>query len=305
MNRLNYNHLYYFRTIAREGSIKRACQRLHLTQPTLSDQLKNLEEFLGVQLFERRNRQLFLTPSGETALQYADRIFSLGNEFVQVIARGEKVLAKTVRVGIVPSLSRAFTYRTLIPAFESQDVHIRVKEAELKYLLLELEDGQIDFILCDDYDSMRVSKYKSIDVGTSRYYAVSGKRYAEAAKGFPQSLATIPFFNYTSDSRIRHEIDHFFSNNEIHPRPIGEADDINFLRIITEKDQCFSILPGKTVRASVRKKRLYVLGEMKTLKTRVSLVYNPESSNQAAKSLIAAIRQAGLDEDSSLATATV
>ena len=56
MTRLNYNHLYYFYVIAHECSIKSACSKLNLTQPTISDQLKNLEEDLGQDLFYRQHR---------------------------------------------------------------------------------------------------------------------------------------------------------------------------------------------------------------------------------------------------------
>ena len=58
---LNYHHLLYFYTVAREGSIARACGVLHLTQPTVSSQLRTLEEALGERLFERRGRGLVLT----------------------------------------------------------------------------------------------------------------------------------------------------------------------------------------------------------------------------------------------------
>ncbi|MBL8848221.1 MAG: LysR family transcriptional regulator, partial [Planctomycetaceae bacterium] len=58
---LNYLHLYYFWSVAREGSITRACASLHVTQPTVSMQIRRLEQALGAKLFERVGRGLRLT----------------------------------------------------------------------------------------------------------------------------------------------------------------------------------------------------------------------------------------------------
>jgi hypothetical protein len=65
MEWLNYHHLLYFWTVARKGSIARACEELHLEQPTISGQLRALEENLGEKLFARQGRKLVLTEAGQ------------------------------------------------------------------------------------------------------------------------------------------------------------------------------------------------------------------------------------------------
>ncbi|MEO1338168.1 MAG: LysR family transcriptional regulator, partial [Myxococcota bacterium] len=74
MKWLNYHHLLYFWTVVREGGIQPAARRLRLTHPTISAQLKQLEEFLGEALFDRSGRSLQLTETGHVAYQYADEI---------------------------------------------------------------------------------------------------------------------------------------------------------------------------------------------------------------------------------------
>src|SRR5918997_3097555 len=81
---LNYHHLLYFYTVAREGSVARAAEVLHLTQPTVSTQVRLLERALGERLFERRGRGLALTDAGRLAYRYAEEIFALGREFQDV-----------------------------------------------------------------------------------------------------------------------------------------------------------------------------------------------------------------------------
>src|SRR5947209_16010355 len=85
MEWLNYHHLLYFWMVAKEGSIARACEQLHLAQPTISGQLRALEDSLGEKLFTRVGRRLVLTEAGKVVFQYADEIFSLGRELSDVL----------------------------------------------------------------------------------------------------------------------------------------------------------------------------------------------------------------------------
>lgn len=80
MDWLNYHHLLYFWTVAKEGTIAAASERLHLAQPTLSSQIKKLEKSIDVKLFERQGRGLKLTDQGQIAFRYADEIFRLARK---------------------------------------------------------------------------------------------------------------------------------------------------------------------------------------------------------------------------------
>jgi LysR family transcriptional activator of nhaA len=82
---LNYHHLLYFWTVAKEGSLRQASEVLHVSQPSISAQLKQLEQSLGTSLFTRANRRLILTDTGQTILGYAEEIFSLGLELLTAL----------------------------------------------------------------------------------------------------------------------------------------------------------------------------------------------------------------------------
>ena len=79
MEWLNNHHLLYFWMVAKKGSIARACEELRLAQPTISEQLRALEENLGEKLFARQGRRLVLTETGQVVYRYADEIFALGS----------------------------------------------------------------------------------------------------------------------------------------------------------------------------------------------------------------------------------
>jgi len=85
MEWLNYHHLLYFWTVAKEGSIARACEKLRLAQPTISGQLRLLEETLGEKLFAKQGRGLAMTEVGQVVYRYADEIFGLGRELQDVL----------------------------------------------------------------------------------------------------------------------------------------------------------------------------------------------------------------------------
>ncbi|MDF2692121.1 MAG: Transcriptional regulator, LysR family protein [Labilithrix sp.] len=108
---MNYQHLFYFRTVAVLGGITAAAQQLRLTPPTLSAQIRTLEESVGVQLFDRSARGMSLTDAGRVALRYADRIFALGAELEHVL-RGDQA-ERVVRVGVEASIMTA-TVRPLL-----------------------------------------------------------------------------------------------------------------------------------------------------------------------------------------------
>jgi len=100
MEWLNYHHLLYFWTVAREGSISRACEKLHLAQPTISGQLRQLEESLGEKLFSKAGRGLALTETGQVAYRYAEEIFGLGQELQNVLKGRPRGRPLRLHVGI-------------------------------------------------------------------------------------------------------------------------------------------------------------------------------------------------------------
>ena len=103
---INYHHLYYFKTIAEEGSVSKAAEKLRLGQPTLSAQLKQFEDSLGVALFERQHKKLILTEQGKLALDYAKNIFRMGSEMYEVLHDRLKPLKPSLHIGALDSIPK-------------------------------------------------------------------------------------------------------------------------------------------------------------------------------------------------------
>jgi LysR family transcriptional activator of nhaA len=117
---LNYHHLRYFRLIARDLNLTRAAKKLNLSAPALSLQLKQLEESLGHQLFERRRAGLVLTEAGRLTLDYAETIGRAGDELLDVMQHRPTGGRQVLRVGAVATLSRNFQLEFLRACLRSR-----------------------------------------------------------------------------------------------------------------------------------------------------------------------------------------
>jgi LysR family transcriptional regulator, transcriptional activator of nhaA len=191
---LNYSHLLYFWTVAREGSIARAAEVLHLTPQTISGQLKLLEATIGEPLFQRAGRGLVLTATGQMIHQYADEIFSLGAELALRVKAG--LSGPTVlRVGLVNSIPKLIAYRMLQPALRVEEpIRLACYEGDLDALLADLAVHRIDVVLSDRPMPIGLSlKAYNHALGESRIAFFAHERLAERyRRDFPLSLKDAP-----------------------------------------------------------------------------------------------------------------
>jgi LysR family transcriptional activator of nhaA len=268
MDRLNFNHLFYFYIVSKEGSVKAAAEKLHVSQPTISDQIKLLEEHFSCLLFERRNRALFLTKEGKLALKYAENIFEMSKEVTFRLRNKIEIPKRALDIGITHFMTQYFLYDTIAPLFEQKEVSINIIENERHLLLAELEEGNIDIIFTDNKENIPTTM-DSYRVGINRTFAVAHKKYLKHKNDFPESLNSIPFFNYTNDSFLKYEIELFFSKNTLFPKIIGEADDIDLFQMVTEKGLAFTIVPEVAKNRLIVNKNIIVLGEIDELQTSV------------------------------------
>lgn len=275
----NFNHLYYFWTIAHEGSIKKASQKLNLTQPGLSSQLKALETRFNKKLFDRKTRKLVLNDTGKIVLDYCSRIFNLSDEMELAIKQKLPKKKILLRVGVLPSLSTTNIHEFVVPLWKDTSISVSVIEGTLDELIYQLDNKNLEIVLSDRAVEKKYKKLVSRRLQPRKVVAVGIKKFAGLKKSFPQSLDNIPVIHFTQHSQIRIEIDRYFFKNNIKPQIIGEADDVTLLRVGAEKGFCVSILPQNTVNEAISKGRLIKIGELKGIQsdmwamTRLDTIY--------------------------------
>lgn len=268
MDRLNFNHFFYFYIVAKEGSIKSTSEKLHVSQPTISDQIKLLEEYFDCKLFSRKNRSLKLTREGKIAVEYAEKIFDLSNEITSQLRHKVQIPKKSTDIGITYFMSKYFLYSTILPLFEQNGLSVNIHENEHHLLLAELEEGNIDMVITDSKESLskNMVTYK---IGENKTFAVANKKLIPKNHQFPNCLNDMPFFNYTSESLLKFEIDLFFAKNNLSPKIVGTANDIDLLELVTQQAVAYTIVPEIAKNRFCRHKDIAVLGEIEDLQTSV------------------------------------
>jgi LysR family transcriptional activator of nhaA len=237
LRHLNYNHLLYFWTVAREGSIAAAATVLHLTPQTISGQIKQLEASIDARLFTRAGRGLVLTDAGRTIMPYAEEIFSLGAELARLVHSTEQGLPSTLTVGIVNSLPKLVAYRTLQPVLQEEDApRLLCYEGDLDSLLADLAVHKLDLILSDRPvpNGVNVRAY-SHKLGESDIAFYGRDAIAERYEAnFPQSLNGAPVLLPVGTTAIRRGLDEWFSAVGVVPEIVAEFDDSALMKAFGE-----------------------------------------------------------------------
>lgn len=229
MNSINYKHLHYFWVVAKEGSIARASEQLHLTPQTISGQLSLLEKSIGKKLFSRSGRNLVLTEAGRTALEYADDIFLLGAELQNVLAnRAAEGSPLRLSVGVTDVIPKLIAHRLIEPALQIEEaVRITCHEDSLDNLLTNIATHKLDVVISDRpiRPSMNVRAFNH-HLGTSGItFFASSKLSEQYLPNFPKSLDQAPMLLPVTGNAIRRELTQWFDSLEIRPIIVGEFED--------------------------------------------------------------------------------
>jgi LysR family transcriptional activator of nhaA len=244
---INYKHLHYFLTVAKEGGIARASERLNITPQTISGQLSLLEERLGVKLFSKVGRRLELTETGRLVLSFADEIFSLGGELEEAIHQLPNGQPQLLRVGVVNVLPKSIAHRILEPALQmSEPVRMICREASLDTLLAELAIHRLDLVLADRKIPPTVSargfSHKLGECGVS--FFATQKWIDTLAGEFPSCLDGAPLLLPSSGTQLRMGINQWLDKHRVHPRMVAEFDDSALMKAFGQEGAGIFIAPS-------------------------------------------------------------
>jgi len=271
MEWLNYHHLLYFWTVAREGSVARAAEHLRLAQPTLSGQIRALEHALGEKLFARSGRRLVLTDVGRVAYGYAEEIFSLGRELMDTLK--DRPTGRPIRlvVGIADAVSKRIAHRILEPALTlAHPVHLVCREGKPDRLLADLAVHHVDLVLSDAPlpPEVRVRAFNHLLGECGITVFAKAAVAARLRKGFPASLNRQVFLLPTDNTTLRRGLDHWFESEGIHPRVAGEFEDSALMKVFGQAGQGVFVGPS-VIEAEIRKDYgVAVVGRTDTVRER-------------------------------------
>jgi len=225
---LNFQHLYYFWMVAREGGISHASEVLDLSPSTISAQISQLEKSLQVKLFRRVGRNIRLTDVGQIAFRYADQIFGLGRELTHALKGWDTDGPLSLQVGIADAVPKLVATKLLQPAFAvSREIRLTCREGRPEPLLAELALHHFDLILLDAPVDPRANIRAFSRLLRECDIAIFGtlELLEQHGHGFPESLEGAPVLLPTPDSSIRRSFSRWLEARGLQPRVVGEFED--------------------------------------------------------------------------------
>jgi len=247
MEWLNYHHLFYFWVVARQGSVTKAAAELHLGQPTISTQIRNLEERLGERLFRRVGRNLVLTDTGHEVLRYADEIFSLGRELLDTVQSHRKGSFRFT-VGIADVLPKMLAFRLVQPALALPGpIRIICREGKADQLVMELAAHTLNLVVSDapPPPTAKVKAFSHLLGECGISFCAIAKIARLHRQGFPDSLGTAPIVLPTDNTALRMALDRWLEEVNVTPRVVAECEDSALLKVFGQNG--LGIFPVPTI----------------------------------------------------------
>jgi LysR family transcriptional activator of nhaA len=263
MEWLNYHHLRYFWTVAHEGGLRLAAEKLHVSPPSISAQIRELEEILGERLFRRSGRGNVLTDAGQVALRYADEIFNLGSELVNAVKQRPTASSLRLHVGIADSFPKLVTQQVLQPVFSlPQSVHVICREGKVEDLLAQLVAHRLDVVLSDEPApasvKVRVFNHPLGECGVT--FCAASPLAATLRRGFPRSLHGAPALLPADGTGLRRSLEGWFRIMGIVPRIVAEFEDAALMKVMASDGRGFIAVPTVVAQEAAERFTLRPIG---------------------------------------------
>ena len=263
MEFLNYHHLRYFWVVAQEGGLRKAAEKLHVSQPTISAQIATLEGVLGEQLFHRSPRGLTLTETGHQAFSYAEEIFALGQDLLHSVKQRPTTRPLRVHIGIADSLPKLVSHEIIKPIFHlSQPVQAVCLENKTSDLLAQLALYRLDVVLADEPapSALPLKTFNHLLGESGVTFCAERKLSLRLRRKFPGSLHGEPMLLPTVGSALRRTLEKWLQEQGIQPRVVAEYDDGALMKVAAADGLgCFP-LPTVAVAEAVARYGFQVVG---------------------------------------------
>jgi LysR family cyn operon transcriptional activator len=238
-------HIQYFLAVAEHLSFTRAAAALHVSQPALSQQVRQLEESLGAQLFDRSGRSTRLTDAGEVYLRYARRAAQALQEAKRAIHDVGDLSRGSLRVAVTPTFT-TYLVGPLVEAFYSRYPNITLDVRELSQERMEelLLADRLDVGIA--FDEVQAQDIEASPLLVETLALVVNDRHplAKAQSVGLQALSAQSLILLSTEFATREQIDRFCQQHGIHPQVRMEANAISAVIEIVRRTGLSTLLPA-------------------------------------------------------------
>lgn len=296
MSSLNYKHLRYFWMVAKTGSIAKAAAQLHLTPQSISGQLTEFADTLGVELFRRAGRNLELTDTGRRILSYAEDIFTSGDELLELVRDERFVTTISFRVGCADSVSKLIACKLVEPALKlAEPVRLICREGRLDSLVADLAVHRLDLVMADRPipAHFSVRAYSHL-LGESPMTAFATAALAAQLGGkFPACLHNAPLLLPGEDFAIHQRLLRWMEHSKVHPHVVGEFDDSAMMKAFGQSGAGVFFAPTVIASQVSEQYRVVALGQVQSV---VEQVYAITTERRMSHPATVAISTAARDQ---------
>jgi len=278
----NFNHLYYFHVTAVEGSVKGAADRLGVTQPTVSEQIRMLERSLGVPLFERTPTGLRLSQRGREAFEHTTAMFLAGERLAEVLGNGADTTPVALRVGMSSAVSRTIAADFLMPVLSVEKCLPSIRTGDFNDLLRDLRAHEIDLLIGDT---------EPIDAARPGILTAMIHRPVLVAITHPElepqeGWQNLSLLEYRTASAYHWEVDNFLKERGLHPTTAGELDDAFLMLEAVARGGFIAFVPNSVARPAMRRGRVKGIAHFTPMSAAVHALYHQTDSATLARTTV-------------------
>lgn len=268
----NYNHLYYFYVTARSGGVMAAAKQLRISQPSLSSQLKVLEEALDTKLFQKVGRKNELTRAGHVTFGFCRQMFEISEGMSEALLQKVPSATRKIHIGVSDEVDRPIVAEVVSRFLSSQSLLQRPKviivagshEQLVERLRFRDIDVMISELVMTDPELMNLSRVEVpvTLVCSSKWKMKSNIKNLKAASAIDEIVGgeSVQWVMPSSKFKLRSEIDRFFEANQLKGRIVFESDVMASLVRSVIDGIGLAFLPMLYVGREIRERSLRALG---------------------------------------------
>jgi LysR family cyn operon transcriptional activator len=256
-------HLRYLLAVADHGGFTRAAEALHVSQPTLSQQIRQLEETLGVSLFDRTSRTVKPTDAGEAYIECARRVLVELEAGKRALHDVKDLSRGTLRLAMTPTFM-AYLVGPLVRDYVARfpNIHLEIFELSMDDIESGLADDSLDIAIA--FDQVRNADIESIPAFTETLGLMVGRAhplYESEGVLTDEAVAQLPFALLTADFVTRTRIDEYFAQGQITPKVAIEVNSVNTLLEVIRHTAMATILPQPIATSDRALRKIPLAGE--------------------------------------------
>ncbi|MCP5245433.1 MAG: LysR family transcriptional regulator [Burkholderiales bacterium] len=293
---MQLHQLKYFVSVVKTGSITKAANACFISQPSLSQQLKKLEDSIGKRLFSRIEGRLVLTDPGQILYEHACKILGSVGDAKNEIKDIDQYSGGSVRVGILPTLAPFMLPKTLaILSQKYPRANVLLREEISETLIKAASCGELDIlieVLPFDQSNLKVEPL----FFDTFYLAVhQDNPLADLKEVHVSQLDEMPFILLEDIHCLTRQIEHYCFTEHFIPKAVFQASQIGTIKLLIESQYGVSILPSISITHEADSKIRYInlTSEHKQIPTRevVLAVSKDRYLGPAAKQFIKIIKE--------------